>query len=351
MTDQVTALDERIPRVHDRSPRALRHPPGPGAGSVRSADRGGSYLRAAGEQSGHRSPLRGEWVEHQAVCGFVNVSGDDGAEGRIYSMSDEQRSVLVDADDPLHVSPLATMVAGIGAVIDEVADAYRSGAGVPYSHYGRHFRSGQGGINRPAFTHDLTGSWIPAAPDVHEKLLTGPAKIADVGCGQGFSTIALATAYPNATVIGIDLDGAWIEDAPRISQRARRGRPIRADRRGRSRRAWALRRGTHPRDTARSSAAGGSSRCGAQSARRRRHVVRCRRERRGEVHRAGRPPRADDVWLEHRALPSGVDGRAAVRGDRHSHPNGRCPFFAQEAGFGRFEVVDVDAGFFQVLPA
>jgi hypothetical protein len=70
------------------------------------------------------------------------------------------------------------MIAGIGGVIAQVAQAYRSGGGVAYSDYGRAVRHGQGHINRPAFTDDLPGAWIDALPDVRTRL-EGGARVAD----------------------------------------------------------------------------------------------------------------------------------------------------------------------------
>ncbi len=84
------------------------------------------------------------------------VSADDG--GRFF-LDDAQQSVLAEPLDPYHVAPLADMVAGGGQVIDRVVDAYRTGGGVPYADYGRAFRDGQSGINRPAFHHDLA-TWV-----------------------------------------------------------------------------------------------------------------------------------------------------------------------------------------------
>ena len=68
-------------------------------------------------------------------------------------------------------------------------------------------------INRPAFSTDLTGTWLPAIPDVHAALCAPEATIADLGCGVGWSTIALARAYPQAHVIGVDSDAASISEA------------------------------------------------------------------------------------------------------------------------------------------
>lgn len=155
-----------------------------------------------------------EWLEQQAVAGLLAV--DDPTrppEQRRYRLPADHAGVLADPDDPTHVAPFADMVVGIARALDEVVDAYRGGAGVPYSHYGAAFRRGQGGINRPAFTADLTGSWLPAAGDVHPRLAHPGARIADVGCGHGWSTIALARAYPHAEVVGYDLDAASITEA------------------------------------------------------------------------------------------------------------------------------------------
>jgi 2-polyprenyl-3-methyl-5-hydroxy-6-metoxy-1,4-benzoquinol methylase len=121
--------------------------------------------------------------------------------------------VLAAEDHPAHLAPLAQMVAGIGGVLDRVVDAYRSGGGVPYAAFGAAFREGQAAINRPAFTTDLVERWIPSVPDLHERLSAPGSRVADVGCGAGWSTIAIARAYPAAEVIGFDADAASIADA------------------------------------------------------------------------------------------------------------------------------------------
>jgi 2-polyprenyl-3-methyl-5-hydroxy-6-metoxy-1,4-benzoquinol methylase len=173
-----------------------------------------------------------EWLEQQAVAGFVAVDDATRPAGeRRYRLPAEHAGVLVDPDHAAHVAPFAEMAAGVGGALEHVLEAYRTGRGVPYEAYGAAFVSGQGGINRPAFRQDLTGVWLPAVPDLHRRLQADPpARIADVGCGVGWSTLALAGAYPRATVIGYDLDTASIEDARRRA--AAEGLSVRFEQKG-----------------------------------------------------------------------------------------------------------------------
>lgn len=156
-----------------------------------------------------------EWLEQQAVASFLVVDEDSmNPDERSFRLPQEYVGVLVEDDDPTHVAPFAHMIVGIAGVLPQVAQAYRDGTGVDYRKYGPDFRHGQSGINRPAFLHDLTEQWLPGIPDLHERLQDGNSvRIADVGCGGGWSAIALAEAYPDAEVIGYDLDEPSIEDA------------------------------------------------------------------------------------------------------------------------------------------
>jgi len=154
-----------------------------------------------------------EWLEQQAVAGLLDV--EHGAERR-YGLSPAHARVLAQPEGPAHLAPFSHMLAGIGGVLPQVADAYRTGGGVPYEAYGEAFRHGQGHINRPAFTRELPTDWLAAMPDVVARLESAPrAHVADVGCGQGWSTLAVAHAFPNTYVDGIDLDRASIADARR----------------------------------------------------------------------------------------------------------------------------------------
>lgn len=164
-------------------------------------------------QTGIDTRYAREWLEQQAVAGFVTVDAPGLPwDRRRYRLDEEQNALFTTPEHLSHVSPLADMIVGIGSVLASVADAYRTGSGVPYPHYGSAFRDGQAGVNRPAFVNELAGSWLQAVPDIVERLATGGA-VADLGCGAGWSTIALARAFPNADIVGIDSDPASIADA------------------------------------------------------------------------------------------------------------------------------------------
>lgn len=154
-----------------------------------------------------------EWLEQQAVAGVVTVEDVTAdAAARRYTLPEGHVGVVLDPLAVDHLAPLAHMVVGIGSVIDDVVEAYRTGGGVPYARYGGHFRNGQGGINRPAFTSALVEEWLPALGPAAERLASG-GRFADLGCGQGWSTIAVSRAFPQADVWGFDLDPSSITDA------------------------------------------------------------------------------------------------------------------------------------------
>ncbi len=161
-----------------------------------------------------------EWLEQQAVAGLLTVS-DDGEGGPRFSLPGPHREVLAEPENRAYVAPFSLLVTGIARVLPEVVDAYRRGGGVPWEAYGADAREGQAAINRPIFQHDLAG-WIAAMPEVHTRLLKSdpPARVADVGCGVGWSTIAIAAAYPGVRVDGFDLDPAALEHGRRHAAEA-----------------------------------------------------------------------------------------------------------------------------------
>ena len=155
-----------------------------------------------------------EWLEQQAVGGLLEVD-DPGAdpEGRRYRLPSGHAEVLLDPESPSTMAPMAALVAAAAGRMDQLVEAYASGGGVPWDGYGVGLLEAQAAANRPVFSQLLPGPWLAAMPDIVERLERPGARIADVACGAGWSTIALARAFPDADVVGLDLDRWSIERA------------------------------------------------------------------------------------------------------------------------------------------
>jgi SAM-dependent methyltransferase len=155
-----------------------------------------------------------EWLEQQTVAGYLScIDPTVAADERMFELPPAVAAVLLDPDSGAHLGPMLHMARGLGGLMDRVSAAYRTGEGIPYSDYGDLFRHGIGGLNGPTFDTQLA-TWLAGLPDVDRTLRTAATpRILDLGCGVGRSAIALARAYPRATVRGIDLDPASIADA------------------------------------------------------------------------------------------------------------------------------------------
>jgi 2-polyprenyl-3-methyl-5-hydroxy-6-metoxy-1,4-benzoquinol methylase len=112
------------------------------------------------------------------------------------------------------MAPLAQAVVSCTSPLEAVVDAFRSGGGVPYAAYGRDANESQARGTRPLYENLLASRWLPAVPAVDTRLRGDPpARVADIACGHGHSTLAIARAYPKALVDGIDLDEPSITTA------------------------------------------------------------------------------------------------------------------------------------------
>jgi SAM-dependent methyltransferase len=155
-----------------------------------------------------------EWLEQQAVAGFLTVDDMNAPEGvRRYHLPAQHRPALVDADDLNYVIPLAGIAVDVLGPIEQLLDAYRTGAGVPFEAYGADLVEAIGAINRPQFLH-LVGDWLASVPEINDRLrATPPARVADVAAGTAQSSIAIARAYPLAAIDAIDVDATSIARA------------------------------------------------------------------------------------------------------------------------------------------
>jgi SAM-dependent methyltransferase len=156
-----------------------------------------------------------EWLEQQAVADILEVETEsaDGAK-RQYRLPPGHVEVLLDGDSLNYLLPITWAIPGLAATLPNLLRAYRRGGGVPYSDYGPEFRNSIASLNRPMFLNQLGSEWLPAMSDVDRRLRADPpAKVADVGCGAGWSSIAIAKAYPKVRVEGFDLDEPSIASA------------------------------------------------------------------------------------------------------------------------------------------
>ena len=164
-------------------------------------------------QSGMHARYVREWLEQQAVAGLIDIDDPTlDAGSRRYSVSDDHAAVLSDRDSLSYFAPFARMIAAAAIQLPALQDAYRSGGGVGWPTFGPLMRTAQAEANRPLYLGPLGSEWLPAVPAAHRALSEG-GTVADVGCGEGWSSIGIALAYPSARVDGFDVDRASIEAA------------------------------------------------------------------------------------------------------------------------------------------
>jgi SAM-dependent methyltransferase len=175
------------------------------------ADRGPLDSAALAAATNTHERYAREWLEAQAAGGILEVENPEAdALERRFSISAEHAEVLVDRDSLNYMTPIARIIAALGQALPEVVDAFRSGGGVPWTAYGADGREAQADQNRPLFLGQLGREWLPSISDLHARLSEG-GRVADVACGGGWSSIAIARAYPNVQVDGYDLDEASVE--------------------------------------------------------------------------------------------------------------------------------------------
>jgi 2-polyprenyl-3-methyl-5-hydroxy-6-metoxy-1,4-benzoquinol methylase len=161
-----------------------------------------------------------EWLEQQAVAGYLTVDDVDAdPEERRYTLPPEHRAILVDEVDPSFMTPMARMVMAFTRNTARLAEVYRTGGGLSWEQMGDDAREGQAAANRPFFLGPLVTEVLPALSEVDAALRAG-GRVADVGCGMGWSSIGMALGYPAATVDGFDIDLPSVEQARRNAAQA-----------------------------------------------------------------------------------------------------------------------------------
>ena len=149
-----------------------------------------------------------EWLASQAAGGYITY---DEASDR-FSLSPEQAFALAKEDSPAYLPGAFELALGTLAAVPRIADSFRSGAGMGWHEHDDGVFHGCEKFFRPGYAANLVTNWIPALHDVKEKLEAG-ARVADVGCGKGASTLLMAKAYPKSRFFGFDYHDKSIEAA------------------------------------------------------------------------------------------------------------------------------------------
>jgi SAM-dependent methyltransferase len=156
-----------------------------------------------------------EWLAAQAASGFVTYNPSAGT----YTLPEEQAYALTDENSPVYVVGFYQILAGLFKDQEKIIDAFRTGKGLGWGDHHHYLYEGTERFFKPNYVANLTTSWIPSLDGVEEKLRKGGAKVADVGCGHGLSTILMAKSYPNSKFIGFDYHRPSIEWARKQAEK------------------------------------------------------------------------------------------------------------------------------------
>ncbi|MGH3261418.1 MAG: class I SAM-dependent methyltransferase [Trebonia sp.] len=149
-----------------------------------------------------------EWLSQQAASGYLTY---DAASGR-FTLPPEQAMVFAEPDSPVYLQGGFDLAATLLENEETVGPAFRTGKGVGWGEQSGCLFCAAGRFFRPSYHNHLVASWLPALEGVTAKLEHG-AKVADVGCGHGFSTVIMAKAFPKSSFVGYDFHPASVEQA------------------------------------------------------------------------------------------------------------------------------------------
>jgi SAM-dependent methyltransferase len=155
-----------------------------------------------------------EWLSSQAAGGYISYDANTDN----FSLSPEQAFTLAMEDSPAYLPGAFELALGSLAAVPRIADSFRTGAGMGWHEHEDGVFHGCEKFFRPGYAANLVSSWIPALNDVKGKLEAG-ARVADVGCGKGASTLLLAQAFPKSRFFGFDYHDKSIEAARESAKR------------------------------------------------------------------------------------------------------------------------------------
>ncbi len=163
-----------------------------------------------------------EWLHSQAAGGYVTYDAGSGT----FHLTEEQAMALADESSPAYIPGAFELATGSLLAVPRITEAFRSGAGVGWHEHDASVFSGCERFFRPGYAANLVSAWLPALEGVEGTLKAG-ARVADVGCGHGASTILMAQAYPKSTFVGFDYHDGSVAAARTAAGRARLGDRVR----------------------------------------------------------------------------------------------------------------------------
>lgn len=156
-----------------------------------------------------------EWLAANAASGYVTYDPETGW----FSMTEEQAFTLADESSPAYLPGAFLLATSVYHDLAKMTDAFVSGKGVGWHEHHHCLFEGTEKFFRPSYAANLVTSWIPALDGVEQKLRRG-AKVADVGCGHGASTLIMAQAFPESRFVGFDYHEASVITARSAAQKA-----------------------------------------------------------------------------------------------------------------------------------
>ncbi len=178
------------------------------------ADHGPSTAAELADRTGTNERLVREWLEQQGATELLDAS-DESGEWR-FALPDGHADLLLDPDEIDGVASTVMSLVGDLAQVPRLVESFRTGIGIPYADYGPDVAAGQAMGTRPVYRTQMK-DWFDAVPGLPEKL-AGGARVLDIGCGIGWSSVYIAQAYPDATVLGVDLDEHSIDTAKKVAE-------------------------------------------------------------------------------------------------------------------------------------
>ena len=160
------------------------------------------------EQTGLNEKYLHEWLGSVCAAGYVHHHVED----ETFSITPEQALVFTREGQPACMQGFFQLIVSQFAGHEKATETFKSGKGRPWGDHPACLFCGTDRFFRPGYQANLVDNWIPALSGVEDKLRDG-AKVADIGCGHGSSTVLMAQAYPNSTIHGIDFHAPSIEEA------------------------------------------------------------------------------------------------------------------------------------------